>query len=53
MDKKDKVVKKPTKPNHFEQLLGGAGRPSRKAVAGAARSMPANKRLGKGNARGR
>ncbi|NLW05159.1 MAG: hypothetical protein GX029_08060 [Pseudomonadaceae bacterium] len=56
MDQDNKPVKKKTKPNYFEQLMGGAGgRPAKNAVVGSSRSLSANsgKRLGKGNARGR
>lgn len=55
MDEETKPVKKPAKPNHFEQLLGGAGRPAKNAVAGGAKLRQGNsgKRMGKGSARGR
>lgn len=54
IDQENKLVKKKAKPNHFEQLLGGAGRPAKNAVAGGARSKGnSGKRMGKGSARGR
>lgn len=43
MDQDKKPVKKKTKPNYFEQLMGGAGgRPAKNAVAGSSRSLSAN-----------
>lgn len=56
MDQQNKTTKKKTPGNYFEQLLGGSsGRPAKNSVAGPAKSraFSGDKRLGKGNARGR